>query len=95
MTELLHAARVAEMASSAADTEVSGALEELRESNRHATAGGTINSCAGWRRATSADGGELAAAASGRGDGQTATDRNVQYLKSLYRCIVVGRAVLD
>jgi len=34
MAELLHAARVAEMASSAADTEVSGALEELRESNR-------------------------------------------------------------
>jgi len=34
MAELLHAARVAEMASSAADAEVSGALEELRESNR-------------------------------------------------------------
>jgi len=34
MTELLHAATVAEMVSSAADTEVSGALEELRESNR-------------------------------------------------------------
>jgi len=34
MAKLLHAARVAEMASSAADTEVSGALEELRESNR-------------------------------------------------------------
>jgi len=34
MAELLHAARVAEMASSAADTEVSGALEELRESSR-------------------------------------------------------------
>ena len=31
MAELLHAARVAEMASSTADTEVSGALKELRE----------------------------------------------------------------
>ena len=34
MADLLHAARVAEMASSAADTKVSSALEELRESNK-------------------------------------------------------------
>jgi len=34
MADLLHAARVAEMASSAADTEVSSTLEELRESNK-------------------------------------------------------------
>jgi len=34
MAELLHAARVAEMASSAADTQVSGALEELSASSK-------------------------------------------------------------